>query len=72
MVHPTIQDFTVIGINHWDAPGEVREKFSLGKDGRSMLLDGARREGVQSLFIISTCNRTEIFAEGATTRELIR
>ena len=72
MVHPTIQDFTVIGINHWDAPVEVREKFSLGKDGRSMLLDGARREGIQSLFIISTCNRTEIFAEGATTRELIR
>jgi glutamyl-tRNA reductase len=72
MVHPTIQDFTVIGINHWDAPVEVRERFSLGRDGRSMLLDGARREGIQSLFIISTCNRTEIFAEGATTRELIR
>jgi len=72
MVHPTIQDFTVIGINHWDAPVEVREKFSMGCDGRTMLLDGARREGITSLFVISTCNRTEIFAEGATTRELIR
>ena len=72
MVHPTIQDFTVIGINHWDAPVEVREKFSLGREGRAMLLDGARREGITSLFLISTCNRTEIFAEGATTRELIR
>ncbi|PWN08224.1 glutamyl-tRNA reductase [Rhodohalobacter mucosus] len=72
MVHPTIKDFTVIGINHWDAPVEVREKFSLGRHGRTMLLDGACREGINSLFVISTCNRTEIFAEGATTRELIR
>lgn len=72
MIHPTIQDFTVIGINHWDAPVEIREKFSLRNKERSLLLDGARREGIDSLFIISTCNRTEIFANGATTRELIR
>jgi glutamyl-tRNA reductase len=72
MVHPTIQDFTVIGINHWDAPVEVREKFSLSGDRKSLLLDGARREGIDSLFIISTCNRTEIFAQNASTRELIR
>ena len=72
MMHPTIQDFTVIGINHWDAPVEVREKFSLSQDGISMMLDGAKREGIQSLFVVSTCNRTEIFAQGATSRELIR
>jgi glutamyl-tRNA reductase len=72
MIHPTLQDFTVIGINHWEAPVEIREKFSLGSEGRSLLLDGARREGIESLFVISTCNRTEIFAENATTRELIR
>jgi glutamyl-tRNA reductase len=72
MVHPTIQDFTVIGINHWDAPVEVRERFSLGTKGRDLLIDGARREGIRTLFVISTCNRTEIFAQGASTRELIR
>lgn len=72
MMHPTIQDFTVIGINHWDAPVEVREKFSLNREVMSLMLDGARREGIKSLFAVSTCNRTEIFAQGATTRELIR
>ncbi|MCC5914160.1 MAG: glutamyl-tRNA reductase [Balneolaceae bacterium] len=72
MVHPTVQDFTVIGINHWDAPVEIREKFSLGSDGKSLLLDGARREGVESIFTVSTCNRTEVFAMGVSTRELIR
>lgn len=62
----------MIGINHWDAPVEVREKFSLGTKGRDLLIDGARREGIRTLFVISTCNRTEIFAQGASTRELIR
>jgi len=72
MVHPTIQDFTTIGINHWDAPVEVREKFSLDDNGKALMLDGAKREGIESLFIVSTCNRTEVFANGATTNELTR
>ena len=72
MVHPTIQDFTTIGINHWDAPVEIREKFSLNSEKVSLLLEGASREGINSLFIVSTCNRTELFAQGVTTQELIR
>lgn len=72
MIHPTIQDFTTIGINHWDAPVEIREKFSLDSNKVSLLLEGASREGIDSLFIVSTCNRTELFAMGVTTQELIR
>jgi len=72
MVHPTIQDFTTIGINHWDAPVEVREKFSLDSDSKKRMLDGARREGITSMFVVSTCNRTEVFSQGASTSELIR
>lgn len=72
MVHPTTNDFTLIGINHWEAPVEVREKFSLDDSRKRLFLDGARREGINSIFIVSTCNRTEIMASGATTRELIR
>lgn len=72
MIHPTTDNFTLIGINHWDAPVEVREKFSLDDSRKRLFLDGARREGIESIFIVSTCNRTEIIATGATTRELIR
>ncbi len=36
------------------------------------MLEGARREGIDSMFIVSTCNRTEVFAHRATTSELIR
>jgi len=72
MVHPTTNDFTLIGINHWDAPVEVREKFSLDEPRKRLFLDAARREGIQSIFIVSTCNRTEILAYGASPQELIR
>ncbi len=72
MVHPTIQDFTIIGINHWDAPVEVRERFSLDAASKLKMLEGARREGIDSMFVVSTCNRTEVFAHKATTSELIR
>ncbi|MEX0944973.1 MAG: glutamyl-tRNA reductase [Balneolaceae bacterium] len=72
MVHPTIDDFTAIGINHWDAPVEVRERFSLDVEKKILLLEGAAREGINSLFIVSTCNRTEIFAQSVTASELIR
>ncbi len=64
--------FSLIGINHWDAPVELREKFSLNRDQNLALLEGASREGIDSLFVVSTCNRTEIIARNTTTHELIR
>lgn len=72
MIHPTTNDFTLIGINHWDAPVEIREKFSLDESRKRLFLDAARREGILSIFVVSTCNRTEIIANGATAQELIR
>lgn len=72
MIHPTIQDFVTIGINHWDAPVEIREKFSLNTRTQAKMMKGARREGMNSLFIVSTCNRTEMFAQAESTNELIR
>lgn len=72
MTHPTVQDFIAIGINHWDAPVEVREKFSLDTESKELMLQGARREGIDSMLTVSTCNRTEVFAQHATSNELIR
>lgn len=72
MIHPTTNDFTLIGINHWDAPVEIREKFSLDESRKRLFLDAARREGIHSIFIVSTCNRTEVIANGASAQELIR
>lgn len=72
MVNPEFETFSVIGINHWDAPVELREKFSLRRPQKEALLDGAKREGIDSLFVVSTCNRTELYAQRTTPHELVR
>ncbi len=72
MDQPKMKQFTVVGVNHWEAPITVREQFSLLEDQKRELLDGARREGISSLVAVSTCNRTEIYAEEASPQELIR
>lgn len=69
---PQITDFCAVGVNHWEATINVRECFSLSDVQKRELIEGARREGISSLFVISTCNRTEIFAQDVTPQELIR
>lgn len=72
IVVPTLNDFCVVGVNHWEAFIDVREQFSLSKEQKEELIEGANREGIESLLVISTCNRTEIFAQDASPQELIR
>jgi glutamyl-tRNA reductase len=69
---PKISDFCVVGVNHWEASINVRERFSLNTKQKRELLKGAQREGVDSLFVISTCNRTEIFGQDVSAQQLIR
>ncbi|MGM0546486.1 MAG: glutamyl-tRNA reductase [Bacteroidota bacterium] len=69
---PKIADFCAVGVNHWEATIDVRERFSLKTSKKKKLLEGAKREGIDSLFVVSTCNRTEIFAQNVTPQELVR
>lgn len=71
-VYPQLGVFCVVGVNHWEATIEVREKFSLSDYQKNQLIEGALREGINSLFALSTCNRTEIFAQNTSPQELIR
>ena len=55
--------FVVIGINHKKAPVEVREKFSLSDTHQDLLLSELKnRPDVVEAFVLSTCNRVEIYA----------
>lgn len=51
----------VAGINHTNADTIVRGNFSVDQATHGKILDHARQEGIQSVFVISTCNRTEIY-----------
>lgn len=72
MTFPELNAYTVVGVNHWKAPVDVREKFNMSNEESEALLDGAEREGIQGLVVISTCNRTEIFAQDASPHDLVR
>lgn len=70
--NPKISDFSAVGVNHWEATIGIREQFCLGSTKTKELIQGAKREGIKSLIVVSTCNRTEIFAQDASPQELIR
>ncbi|WKD86141.1 Glutamyl-tRNA reductase [Polaribacter huanghezhanensis] len=54
-----------IGVSYKKAEADVRGKFSLTKDAQVKVLKEAKESGVDGIFVLSTCNRTEItgFAE---------
>lgn len=53
----------VIGINHKKAPVEIRERFSLSETEQKLLLSELKnRPEVVEAFVLSTCNRVEIYA----------
>ena len=66
-----LKDFTCIGVNHWSAPVVIREKFSLSEDRKAELYAKAKELNIDQLIVISTCNRTELFAKDCETSDLI-
>ncbi len=59
-----LDEFIVVGISHWYAELSIRERFSLSEDAVKSLLKEAESLGLDSLIVLSTCNRTEIFTRG--------
>ena len=55
---------SVIGLNHKSANIDVRGKYSFASDALSLLLRRIKKVvDVNEVLIISTCNRTEIYAD---------
>lgn len=67
--HPT---FYAVGLSYKKADAEMRGKFSLDDKAKTNLLEQAKKEGIESLFIISTCNRTEIYGFAQHPFQLIK
>lgn len=62
-----ISNFFIVGINYRNADAATRSRFAVNDLQYENLLNLAPGAGLESLFILSTCNRTEIygFAENA-------
>jgi glutamyl-tRNA reductase len=53
--------FYVVGLSYKKADAEMRGKFSLDENAKISLLHQAKEDGLESLVVTSTCNRTEIY-----------
>ena len=64
--------FYALGLSYKKADAAIRGKFSLTAKAQSDLLAQAKAEGIESLIVISTCNRTEIYGFANHPYELIK
>lgn len=63
--------FYAIGLSYKKADAEVRGHFSLSESAKQTVLDQAKANGIESLVLISTCNRTELYGFAEHPYQLI-
>lgn len=64
--------FYAIGLSYKKADAKIRGKFSLDSVAKSTILIQAEAEGIESLIVTSTCNRTEIYGFANHPYQLIK
>ncbi|MCV2487715.1 glutamyl-tRNA reductase [Flavobacterium sp. SH_e] len=64
--------FYALGLSYKKADAVIRGKFSLDAQAQSDLLQQAKAEGIESLVVTSTCNRTEIYGFAHHPYQLIK
>lgn len=66
--HPgTALDFVCVGLNHETSPIEVRDALVMNDSEVERALRGLRdRARVEEALVLSTCNRTEVYARGVS------
>ena len=66
-----ISRFYVAGINYKKTDAAVRGQFAVTPDKYELILRDAISSGLKELFILSTCNRTEIYGLATDVSQLI-
>lgn len=64
-------DFWVIGINYRKADTALRGKFAISNHQYERVLQAAPSFGISELFVLSTCNRTEVYGLAQNVHSLI-
>jgi glutamyl-tRNA reductase len=62
--------FCVAGINYRKADTQIRGVFAVDADVQKLILEAAGRMNMKSVFVLSTCNRTEIYGYVQHPQEL--
>lgn len=65
-----ISRFFIAGVNYKKTDAAIRGEFAISQDQYQRILDLAPSFGVNELFILSTCNRTEIYGLSTSAEKL--
>lgn len=68
---PILDRFCVAGINYHKADIAVRGAFSVSKDDFTGIAAAAKAQLIRSVFVVSTCNRTEIYGFAENVMQLV-
>ncbi|MEO6520804.1 MAG: glutamyl-tRNA reductase [Mucilaginibacter sp.] len=63
--------FFVAGISYRNMDAEMRGTFAISKQKYERILKDAQAGGISSLFVLSTCNRTEIYCLAENTDQVL-
>lgn len=66
-----ISKFWVVGINYKKADVSTRGLFAIQDEQYARIMEEARAKGLNELFVLSTCNRTEIYGFADAAGQLI-
>lgn len=66
----SISDFYVVGINYRNTDTTTRGLFAVGTDQYENLLKEAKTSGIEEFFVLSTCNRTEIYGIAGSAKKM--
>jgi glutamyl-tRNA reductase len=67
----TVPNFYVAGINYKKSDASVRGQFAIGSEQYAAVLTQATGQGLNEVFILSTCNRTEIYGFAHSSHQLV-
>jgi len=66
-----ISRFHIAGINYKKSNASTRGQFAIANDQYAIILEKAATLGINELFILSTCNRTEIYGIAENAQQLV-
>ncbi len=67
----SISNFHIAGINYRKTDASVRGQFAISQEQYRALLSDARESHLDELFVLSTCNRTEIYGFAPQASDLV-
>lgn len=66
-----LQHFFVVGLSYKKSDSTVRSRFAISQEQYNAILEAAKVKGVSEIFVLSTCNRTELYAMASDLEVLV-